>query len=285
MGWLSSIKDIFSSRKNTSDEEFLSFQEKLKRTLYEADLGPSVSEEIISKIKNTDDFEAAKKIIEEKLLKIIQPFESHFDINTKPYVIMLLGVNGSGKTTTASKLANYYHKTLGKKVLLCGADTFRAAAVEQLKHWADKIGCEFFSKGTGADPGATAYEAVQKAIDEKFDIVIIDTGGRLHTQQGLMAELAKVHKAIGKVLNGAPHQNLLVVDTTQGQNVFNQVEIFNNFTELTGIILTKFDGTAKGGAIVRTVQTFKKPLMFTAFGERLENFGKFDSKAFLNKLW
>ena len=283
MGWLSSIKNLFSSNKASSNEEFRSFQDQLKKILYEADLGPKLADEIVESIKATNDFDTAKTLIEEKLLKIMQPFESSIEINTKPYVIMLLGVNGSGKTTTAAKLAHHFKKDLGKKVLLCGADTFRAAAVEQLKYWADKIGCGFFSKGNGADPGATAYEAVQKAIDEGVDIVIIDTGGRLHTQQGLMAEIAKVYKAVGKVLNGAPHQNLLVVDSTQGQNVFNQVENFNDFTELTGIILTKFDGTAKGGAIIRTLQAFKKPLMFVTLGEKAENLSKFNSKQFINK--
>jgi fused signal recognition particle receptor len=282
MGWLSSIKNLFSLNKN-STEEFKSFQDQLRKVLYEADLGPKLTYEIVEGLKATNDFDTAKTLIEEKLLKIMQPFESSIEINTKPYVIMLLGVNGSGKTTTAAKLAHHFKNDLNKKVLLCGADTFRAAAVEQLKYWADKIGCVFFSKGNGADPGATAYEAVQKAINDDIDVIIIDTGGRLHTQQGLMAEIAKVYKAVGKVLNGAPHQNLLVIDSTQGQNVFNQVQNFNEFTELTGIILTKFDGTAKGGAIIRTLQTFKKPLLFVTLGEKVENLSKFNSKQFINK--
>lgn len=285
MGWLSSIKDIFSSNKNSSNEEFVSLKEKIKRSLYEADLGPKICEEIIDEIKASDDFEIIKTKIEQRLFKILKPFEGSIQIDKEPYVIILLGVNGSGKTTTAAKLTNYFKNDHGKKVLLCGADTFRAAAVEQLKHWADRIGCEFFSKGSGADPAATAYEAVQKAVKEKFDLLIIDTGGRLHTQQGLMAELAKVHKAVGKSLNGAPHQSLLVIDSTQGQNIHNQVEIFNNFIELTGIILTKFDGTAKGGAIVRTLQDFKKPLMFITSGEGVQDLGKFDTSKFIGKIW
>jgi len=289
MGWLSSIKEIFSTNKNSSNEEFISLKEKIKKALYEADLGPKICEEIINNIKASDDFETTKTKIEQKIFNIIKPFEGSIEIDKKPYVIVLLGVNGAGKTTTAAKLANYFKNEHGKKVLLCGADTFRAAAVEQLKHWADKIGCDFFSKGNGADPAATAYEAVQKAVKEKFDLLIIDTGGRLHTQQGLMAELAKVHKAIGKSLNGgggaASHQNLLVVDSTQGQNIHNQVEIFNNFIELTGIILSKFDGTAKGGAIVRTLQDFKKPLMFITSGEGVQDLGKFDANKFISKIW
>jgi len=285
MGWLSSIKELFSINKDSSSEEFISFKEKIKKVLYEADLGPKICEEIISNIKASDDFEIVKTKIEQKLFNIIKPFEGSIEVDKEPYVIVLLGVNGAGKTTTAAKLANYFKNEYGKKVLLCGADTFRAAAVEQLKHWADKLDCDFFSKGNGADPAATAYEAVQKAVKEKFDLLIIDTGGRLHTQQGLMAELAKVHKAIGKSLNGAPHQNLLVVDSTQGQNIHNQVEIFNNFIELTGVILSKFDGTAKGGAIVRTLQDFKKPLMFVTSGERVQDLGKFDANKFISKIW
>ena len=285
MGWLSSIKGLFSANKNSSSEEFISFKEKIKKVLYEADLGPKICEEIVHDIKATDDFDVIKTKIEQKLLNIIKPFEGSFEIDKNPYVIILFGVNGAGKTTTAAKLANYFKQERGKKVLLCGADTFRAAAVEQLKHWADKLGCEFFSKGNGADPAATAYEAVQKAVKENFDLLIIDTGGRLHTQQGLMAELAKVHKAIGKSLAGAPHQNLLVVDSTQGQNIYNQVETFNSFIELTGIILTKFDGTAKCGAIVRTLQDFKKPLMFITSGEGVQDFGGFDANKFISKIW
>ena len=285
MGWLSSIKEIFSSSKNSSNEEFISLKEKIKKTLYEADLGPKICEEIIDDIKNSDDFEIIKTKIEQKLFNIIKPFEGSFELDKNPYVIVLFGVNGAGKTTTAAKLANYFKNEQGKKVLLCGADTFRAAAVEQLKHWADKLGCEFFSKGTGSDPAATAYEAVQKTVKEKFDLLIIDTGGRLHTQQGLMAELAKVHKAIGKSLNGAPHQNLLVVDSTQGQNIHSQVEIFNSFIELTGLILTKFDGTAKGGAIVRTLQDLKKPLMFITSGEGVQDLGNFNANKFISKIW
>jgi fused signal recognition particle receptor len=285
MGWLSSIKELFSSNKNSSNEDFVLFKENIKRSLYEADLGPKICEEIIDEVQASDDFESIKTKIEQKLFKILKPFEGSIQIDKEPYVVILLGVNGSGKTTTTAKLANYFKNECSKKVLLCGADTFRAAAVEQLKHWADKIGCEFFSKGSGADPAATAYEAVQKAVKEKFELLIIDTGGRLHTQQGLMAELAKVHKAVGKSLNGAPHQNLLVIDSTQGQNIHNQVEIFNNFIELTGIILTKFDGTAKGGAIVRTLQDFKKPLMFITSGEGVQDLGKFDTSKFIGKIW
>ena len=285
MGLLSSIKGLFSIHKGSSDQETLSLKEDLRKILYQADIGPKICEEIVESIKSTDDMNAVKEKVEQKLFNIIGSFQGSFEIDKKPYVIMLLGVNGAGKTTTAAKLANYFKNEHNKKIMLCGADTFRAAAVEQLKHWADKIGCEFYSKGSGADSAATAYEAVQKAVKENIDVLIIDTGGRLHTQQGLMAELAKVHKAIGKSLNGAPHQNLLAVDSTQGQNVFNQVEIFNNFTELTGIILTKFDGTAKGGAIVRTLHTFKKPLMFITSGETVQDLTKFDAKEFISKIW
>lgn len=285
MGWLSSIKDIFSVSKSSSNEEFVSLKEKIKKVLYEADLGPQICEEIINDIKSADDFETIKIKIEQKLFKIIKPFEGSIELDKNPYIIVLFGVNGAGKTTTAAKLASYFKNEHSKKVLLCGADTFRAAAVEQLKHWADKLGCEFFSKGNGADPAATAYEAVKKAVNEKFDLLIIDTGGRLHTQHNLMAELSKVHKAVGKSLSGAPHQNLLVVDSTQGQNIHSQVEIFNDFIRLTGIILTKFDGTAKGGAIVRTLQDFKKPLMFITSGEKVQDLGHFDANKFISKIW
>lgn len=285
MGLFSSIKEIFSFNKRENLESLGLFKQDLRKKLYEADLGTALAENIYSKIEKIKDFELAKQNIEAFILDIFKDSGKDLVADKSPYIIMLIGVNGAGKTTMASKLANHFKYNLNKKVLLCGADTFRAGAVEQLKHWAEKISCDFFSKGSGTDPGATAYEAVIKAKKDNYDILIIDTGGRLQNQEGLMAELAKVDKAIGKAHLGAPDQKILVVDGTQGQNVFNQVQDFNKFIELTGIIITKLDSTAKGGAVLRAVQEFKKPILYSSFGEKITDFELFNPKKFLQKFW
>ncbi|MEI6079274.1 MAG: signal recognition particle-docking protein FtsY [bacterium] len=279
-GFFSYIKELFSSGRNIDQE----FHESLRKILYEADLGPSVVESLFSKLKNSKTYEEASSVIQNELSKILKPHEADMSVTKKPYVIMMVGVNGVGKTTAAAKLAYWFKETQNKKVMLAAGDTFRAAAVEQLEHWANKIGCEFFSKGNGADPGAVGFESVTKAVKEDLDVLIIDTGGRLHTQSGLMAEISKVHKAISKALNGHPDQVILVVDATQGQNIQNQTEMFNKFIEISGIILTKFDGTAKGGAILKAVEKLKRPIYFLSTGEDLKSLARFDSQAFISKL-
>ncbi|MBN1113987.1 MAG: signal recognition particle-docking protein FtsY, partial [Oligoflexia bacterium] len=207
------------------------------------------------------------------------------NINSKPYVIMLCGVNGVGKTTVAAKLAYYLARQLDRKVMLAAADTFRAAAIEQLGEWCKRIGCDFYSKHHGADPGAVAYEAVKKAREEGQEIVIVDTGGRLHTREGLMNEIGKVQKVIGKALPEAPHQVFLVIDGTQGQNVHRQAEVFNKFLKLSGIILTKMDGTARGGVVFKVVQDLDLPVFFIGTGETLTDLIEFDPATFITQLW
>ncbi|MEI6092234.1 MAG: signal recognition particle-docking protein FtsY [bacterium] len=277
--FFSYIKDLFSSKNGLNLES----QENLKRTLYESDLGPAIVENLFDKLKSVKEYEQACSIIQDELSKILRPYEADIQIDKKPYVIIMVGVNGVGKTTAAAKLA-YWFKSNDKKVMLAAGDTFRAAAVEQLEHWAKKVGCSFFSKGSNADPGSVAYESVVKAIEEDIDVLIIDTGGRLHTQSGLMAEISKVNKALSKALTREPDQAFLVLDATQGQNIQNQAEIFNKFIKITGLLLTKFDGTAKGGSIIKTVEKLKCPIYFLGTGEHIENLIKFDSKAFISKL-
>jgi fused signal recognition particle receptor len=278
-GFLSYIKELFSSGKTD-----LELQESLRKALHEADLGPTLVESLLSKLKNINTYEDASAVIQDELTKILKPYEAQMSVSKKPYVIMMVGVNGVGKTTAAAKLAHWFKETQNKKVMLAAGDTFRAAAVEQLEHWAKKIGCEFFSKEKGADPGAVGYESANKAKQDGIDVLIIDTGGRLHTQSGLMAEISKVHKAVSKALSGEPDQVLLVVDATQGQNIQNQAEIFNKFIEITGVILTKFDGTAKGGAIIKAVEKLKRPIFFLGTGEGLNSLARFDSQTFISKL-
>lgn len=202
----------------------------------------------------------------------------------KPYILLVVGVNGVGKTTTIGKLAYQYHKK-GYKVLLGAGDTFRAAAVDQLKIWADRVGCGFFSKGMNTDPAAVAYEAVKEGMNTNADVVIIDTAGRLHTKTHLMRELTKIHKSIDKCLPDAPHDVLLVLDATTGQNAFEQCKQFSEATEVTALALTKLDGTAKGGVALGISDQFKIPIRFIGVGEKIDQLQVFNKKAFVESLF
>ena len=202
----------------------------------------------------------------------------------KPYVMMVVGVNGVGKTTTIGKLA-YQFKQKGLNVLLGAGDTFRAAAVDQLKIWADRVGCGFFSKGMNTDPASVGYEAVQEGIRTGADVVIIDTAGRLHTKINLMRELTKIHKSIDKSLPGAPHDVMLVLDATTGQNAIEQCRVFSEATDVTSLALTKLDGTAKGGVALGISDQFKIPIRFIGVGEKIDQLQVFNKKTFVESLF
>ena len=202
----------------------------------------------------------------------------------KPYVLLVVGVNGVGKTTTIGKLA-YQYKQKGYSVLLGAGDTFRAAAVDQLKVWAERVGCAFFSKGMNTDPAAVGFEAVQEAMRTNSDVVIIDTAGRLHTKTHLMRELTKIQKSIDKSLPGAPHDVMLVLDATTGQNAFEQCRQFSEATEVTCLALTKLDGTAKGGVALGISDQFKIPIRFIGVGEKIDQLQIFNKKAFVESLF
>lgn len=201
-----------------------------------------------------------------------------------PHILLVVGVNGVGKTTTIGKIAHQYKKR-GKKVLLGAADTFRAAAVDQLKIWSERAGCDFFSKGMGADPAAVAYEAVQKAMEENYDVAIIDTAGRLHTKINLMRELGKIKRSIEKRFPGAPHEVLLILDATTGQNAIEQAKHFTEATDVTAIAITKLDGTAKGGVALGISDQFKIPIKYIGVGEGMEQLQIFNKKAFVDSLF
>ncbi len=201
----------------------------------------------------------------------------------KPLVILMVGINGSGKTTTIGKLAQKWKKE-GKKVLLAAGDTFRAAAIDQLQVWAERADINCISQKSGADPSAVAYDAVQAAVARNVDVLLIDTAGRLQTNQNLMEELKKVKRVIGKVLPGAPHETLLVLDATLGQNSISQANHFHEALELDGLVMTKLDGTAKGGVLLNLCGELKLPVHFIGVGEKAEDLQAFDSKKFVDAL-
>lgn len=202
----------------------------------------------------------------------------------KPYTILVVGVNGVGKTTTIGKLA-YQYRANGKKVVIGAGDTFRAAAVDQLKIWAERVGCDFYEKGMNTDPAAVAYETVQYAINNDCDICIVDTAGRLHTKKNLMNELTKIKNSMGKKLEGAPHDVMLVLDATTGQNAIEQCRQFSEATEVKSLALTKLDGTAKGGVAIGITDQFKIPIKYLGIGEGINQLQIFNKKAFVESLF
>ncbi|MCX8112626.1 MAG: signal recognition particle-docking protein FtsY [Bacteroidia bacterium] len=282
-GFWGRIRAFFSGRRGLDEAS----REELEALLLSADVGPEATEKILLELEKSlkayplcDEetlLDRLSRILVPLLCRNFTPPEGH------PYVILLVGVNGVGKTTTLARLA-YRLKGEGKKVLIGAADTFRAAAVEQLRIWSEKLGIPLVEKGMGADPGAVAYESVQKAIKEGYDTVLIDTAGRLHTRTPLMQELGKVYRVIGKALSGAPHEVLLVVDATTGQNALRQAEAFMQATHCTGLVLTKLDGTAKGGIAFALVEKTGLPIRFIGVGEQAEDLIPFSAEDFVHAL-
>lgn len=207
-----------------------------------------------------------------------------FDFSRKPYVVMVVGVNGVGKTTTIGKLASKY-RSLGKKVVLGAADTFRAAAVEQLSIWAERAGVDIVKQEMGSDPASVAYDTVRSAVAKDADLVLIDTAGRLHNRVDLMNELTKIRNVMRKVVPDAPHEVLLVLDGSTGQNAFHQAKEFSRATDVTSLVVTKLDGTAKGGVVIGIVDQFKIPIKFVGIGEGIDDLKVFDKKEFVGSLF
>jgi fused signal recognition particle receptor len=210
--------------------------------------------------------------------------DGRIDIRAKPTVIMAVGVNGTGKTTTIGKLAWHLQRELGLSVMLAAADTFRAAAAEQLEGWAERAGCEFVRGAEGSDPGAVAFEAIAQARSQGIDVVIVDTAGRLHTQDDLMGELGKVRRVIARQLEGAPHETLLTIDATTGQNGLRQAKLFAQTAEVSGVVLTKLDGTARGGIALAIARELALPVKLIGVGESLEDLRPFDPDDFARAL-
>ncbi len=279
--------------KSTVDEEVL---DELETILISSDVGLETTVKIIKRIEDRvskDKYLDANElngILRDEIVQMLgenntEDFDD-FDFPTgkKPYILMVVGVNGVGKTTTIGKLA-YQFKQKGYKVVLGAADTFRAAAVDQLKIWANRVGCEFFSKGMNTDPGAVAYEATQFALKNDCDICIIDTAGRLHTKTHLMAELGKIRRSVEKSLPGAPHEILLVLDASTGQNAIEQAKQFTEVAPVTALALTKLDGTAKGGVAIGISDQFKIPIKYIGVGESITQLQIFNKKAFVESLF
>jgi fused signal recognition particle receptor len=229
------------------------------------------------------DVEAVKARLRDDIYNILKKVEGPIQIGPAPYVIMLLGVNGVGKTTTIGKLASRFTSD-GKSVVLAAADTFRAAAAEQLELWAQKTGSTIIKQEHGSDPGAVAFDAMKSAMARKADVVLIDTAGRLHTKVNLMEELKKIKRVVEKEFPGSPHETLLVLDSSTGQNALNQAKIFNEEIGVTGIALTKLDGTAKGGIIVAIARELEIPIRLIGVGEGVEDLKDFDAREFVDAL-
>ena len=279
--------------KSTVDDEVL---DHLEEILVTSDVGVDTTLKIIDRIQKRvarDKYLGTSElnsILKEEIASLLQENNSGdgstFDLpeDKKPYVIMVVGVNGVGKTTTIGKLA-YNFTMAGKKVVLGASDTFRAAAVDQLKIWADRVGVPIVSQGMGADPASVAFDTMKSAVAQDADVVLIDTAGRLHNKVGLMNELSKIKKVCQKVIPDAPHEVLLVLDASTGQNAIEQARQFIAATEVNALALTKLDGTAKGGVVIGISDQFKIPVKYIGVGEKMENLQIFDRNEFVDSLF
>jgi fused signal recognition particle receptor len=291
-GFFSKITKAIAG-KDKVDEEVL---DQLEEALVGADVGLDTTIEIIKRIEERvakDKYlgtSELNRILQEEIMGILTDASSneftHFDTPAahKPYVILVVGVNGVGKTTTIGKLAHNYKKA-GKSVLLGAADTFRAAAVDQLTIWSERTGVPIVKKEMGSDPSAVAFEAVQQGVARQADVVIIDTAGRLHNKAYLMSELGKIYRVIGKKIPDAPHEVLLVLDGSTGQNALEQAKQFTSATQVSAIAVTKLDGTAKGGVVLGIAAQFKIPVKYIGVGERMEDLQIFDKAEFVDSLF
>ncbi len=280
------INELFGSTTAIDEDLF----EQLEELLVTSDLGLDITmammEKIRKKAKKLSNAEELKQVLKDELISLFpeDKQKTSDELNNKPHVIMVVGVNGTGKTTTLGKLAMKY-KDQGKKVLIAAADTFRAAAIEQVEIWANRSDSMLVKHKEGADPAAVAYDAVEASIARDIDIVLIDTAGRLHTQKNLMEELKKIKRSVDKKLKGAPHEVLMVLDSTTGQNAISQAKLFNEAVDITQIALTKLDGTAKGGIVAAIASTMELPIKYIGVGEQIDDLQDFDSKLFISALF
>lgn len=297
MGFFDKLKSGLSKTKSSFDEQinkaFSNFRkvdedflDELEELLIMSDIGMDTSVKIIDnlrkkiKLKNVQDEEEVKELLREEMKTILDEVDQDLHLDTKPSVILVVGVNGVGKTTSIGKIANRLVKD-GKKVVVAAADTFRAAAVEQLEIWANRSGSEIVKRDEGVDPASVVFDAIKKTKENNADVLIVDTAGRLHNKKYLMDELNKIQKVINKEMPDAAKEVLLVIDGTTGQNAISQVKAFKQEADLTGLVLTKLDGTAKGGVVVGIVEENKIPVKFIGVGEQIDDMEKFNSDDFV----
>jgi fused signal recognition particle receptor len=302
-GFLDRMKEaVTRTRENLSEriEEVVAFNKEIDRatlddleaTLIGADLGSTTTHEVLQKLRDKADrkqiknIEELKRLLKEELLAILEQSGSQpvQKVDGVPEVILVVGVNGTGKTTTIGKLAQVFRAD-GKNVLLCAADTFRAAAIEQLEIWGQRTGTEIIKTKAGGDPSAVLYDALQAATARHTDYVIVDTAGRLHTKTNLMSELEKMRRTAQRIIPGSPHETLLVMDATTGQNGLQQARLFTQSAGVTGIVLTKLDGTAKGGVVVAITRELGVPVRYVGVGEKAGDLLPFDPREFVDSLF
>lgn len=301
MGFFDKLKSGLSKTKNAifsqMDDLFKTFVaiddeliEELEELLIAADVGTATTEDIITRLKDTIATEGlaeasqAKKALADILIDTIGEGEP-LKLETKPSIILVIGVNGVGKTTTIAKISHHLIKKQKKKVLLAAADTFRAGAIDQLNIWADRVGADIVKHEAGSDPAAVVYDAISAAKARKSDVIIVDTAGRLHNKKNLMDELAKINRVIGKELPEASRETLLVLDSTTGQNAVIQAKEFKNAADITGLVMTKLDGTAKGGIVFSIKRELGIPIKYIGVGEKADDMEPFDAKDFVKALF
>jgi fused signal recognition particle receptor len=285
-GFIARLTALFQGKKDI-DPAIL---EQVEEVMLSSDVGPKTTQAILGRLREAleknelADTDAVWAALRAEATRILGIGGGAIKTSTKPSVVLMVGVNGVGKTTTIGKLATRY-TTAGKKVVLAAGDTFRAAAVQQLEVWGKRVGADVVRGKEGADPGAVAFDATTKAKEGGADLVLVDTAGRLHTKVPLMDEIKKVRKTIAKAMDGAPHETLLVLDATTGQNALTQAAMFKDALDLTGIVLTKLDGTAKGGIVLGICDELKVPVRYIGLGERAEDLREFDADDFVEALF
>ena len=300
MGFFDKLKKGLSKTKNSFEEKinnvFSTFRkvdedllEELEEVLIMSDVGVETSTKIINNLRDRikkqkiEDAEDVKQALREEIQTILDSVDNSLHLETNPSVILVVGVNGVGKTTSIGKIANRL-KQDGKKVVVAAADTFRAAAVEQLEIWANRAGCDIVKREEGVDPASVVYDAIKATKEKNADVLICDTAGRLHNKKYLMDELVKIKKVIDKELPDASKEILMVLDATTGQNAISQVKAFKETVDITGLILTKLDGTAKGGVVIGIVEENKMPVKFIGIGEQIDDMEIFNSEDFVKAL-
>jgi len=300
MGFFDKLKNGLNKTKTSFDEKINNvfknfrkvdeaFLDELEEVLIMSDIGMNTSIKIISNLREKikkekiQDEEEVKQALREEMQKILDVTDIELHLNTKPSVILVVGVNGVGKTTSIGKMANRLAKN-GKKVVVAAADTFRAAAVEQLEIWAKRAGADIVKRDEGVDPASVVYDAIKMTKENGADVLIVDTAGRLHNKKYLMDELNKIQKVINKEMPDADKEVLLVIDGTTGQNAISQVKAFKQETDITGIVLTKLDGTAKGGVVIGIVEENKIPVKFIGVGEQIDDMEIFNSEDFVKAI-